>query len=41
MEKEFEAIQEHYARIVRDIKLVLDDSRLTDEQKIRLLGAIL
>lgn len=36
-----DAIAEHLSRIVRDIKLVLDDTRLTDEEKIRLLGIIL
>ena len=36
-----EAFVEHYARIVRDIKLVIDDERLSDEEKIKLLGVIL
>lgn len=36
-----EAFVEHYSRLVRDIKLVLDDDRLSDEEKIRLLGVML
>lgn len=31
----------HYSRIVRDLKEILEDSDLTDEEKIKTLGTVL
>lgn len=36
-----ERIFHHYDRIVKDIKEIIDDPEMTDEEKIRVLGVIL
>lgn len=36
-----ERVMEHYNRIIRDLKLVMDDPELTPEEKLRILGMIL
>lgn len=38
MEKEQDIIQEHYVALVRWVKNVLEDDRLSAEAKIKILG---